>query len=57
MIVGALLSKTDKRGESSRTTEMLANQDVQIDAEQVFGQYSVWRDLYCIMQCPGPHPW
>ncbi|KAJ5737280.1 uncharacterized protein N7483_002405 [Penicillium malachiteum] len=49
-----LPSRTDKRGKSSVTTRMLADRDAQIDAEQVTGQYSVWRDVYRVMRCPGP---
>lgn len=33
---------------------MLADRDAQIDAEQVSGQHSVWRDVYRVMRCPGP---
>ncbi|KAJ5728932.1 uncharacterized protein N7483_003440 [Penicillium malachiteum] len=51
---GPLPSRTDKRGKSSVTTRMLADRDAQIDAEQVSGQYSVWRDVYRVMRCPGP---
>lgn len=51
---GPLPSRTDKRGKSSVTTRMLADRDAQIDAEQVFGQHSVWRDVYRVMRCPGP---
>ncbi|KAJ5737221.1 uncharacterized protein N7483_002346 [Penicillium malachiteum] len=51
---GPLPSRTDKRGKSSVTTRMLANRDARIDAEQVSGQYSVWRDVYRVMRCPGP---
>jgi hypothetical protein len=51
---GDLPSKTDKRGKSSITKRMLADRDAQIDAEQVTGQYSVWRDVYHVMRCPGP---
>ncbi|KAK2810293.1 hypothetical protein FQN50_003024 [Emmonsiellopsis sp. PD_5] len=46
--------KTDKRGTSSVTKRMLAEQDAQADAEQTSGQPSVWRDVYRIMRCPGP---
>jgi hypothetical protein len=46
--------KTDKRGKSSVTTQMLTDRDAQIDAEQVSGQHSVWPDVYRIMRCPGP---
>lgn len=46
---GPLLSGTNKRGKSSVTTRMLADRDAQIDAEQVSGQQSVWRDV------PGHH--
>ncbi|BCR97246.1 uncharacterized protein AKAW2_30565S [Aspergillus luchuensis] len=38
-------SRTDKRGETSVTKRMLAGRDAQIDAEQVSGQPSVWRDV------------
>ncbi|KAJ5471821.1 hypothetical protein N7539_008764 [Penicillium diatomitis] len=38
---GPLPSRTDKRGKSSVTTQMLADRDAQINAEQVSGQYSV----------------
>ncbi|CAG8885997.1 unnamed protein product [Penicillium salamii] len=51
---GPLPSRTDKRGKSSVTTRMLADRDAQIDAEQVSGQHSVWRDVYRVMRCPGP---
>ncbi|KAJ5998521.1 hypothetical protein N7451_006331 [Penicillium sp. IBT 35674x] len=51
---GPLPSRTDKRGKSSVTTRMLADRDALIDAEQVTGQHSVWRDVYRIMRCPGP---
>ena len=51
---GPLPSRTDKRGKSSVTTRMLADRDAQIDAEQVSGQYSVWRDVYRVVRCPGP---
>lgn len=51
---GPLPSRTDKRGKSSVTTRMLANRDAQIDAEQISGQHSVWRDVYRVMRCPGP---
>ena len=33
---------------------MLADRDARIDAEQVTGQRSVWRDVYRVMRCPGP---
>lgn len=51
---GPISSRTDKRGKSSVTTRMLADRDAQIDAEQVSGQYFVWRDVYRVMRCPGP---
>lgn len=51
---GTLPSGKDKRGKSSVTTRMLADRDSQIDAEQVSGQHSVWRDVYRVMRCPGP---
>ena len=47
-------SNTDKRGKSSVTTRMLADRDARINAEQVTGQHSVWRDVYRVMRCPGP---
>lgn len=46
---GPLLSGTNKREKSSVTTRMLADRDAQIDAEQISGQQSVWRDV------PGHH--
>lgn len=51
---GPLPSRADKRGKSSVTKRMLADRDAQIDAEQVSGQHSVWRDVYRVMRCPGP---
>ncbi|KAJ5110347.1 hypothetical protein NUU61_001604 [Penicillium alfredii] len=33
---------------------MLADRDARIDAEQVSGQYSVWRDVLRVMRCPRP---
>ncbi|KAJ5111804.1 hypothetical protein NUU61_001434 [Penicillium alfredii] len=51
---GPLPSRTDKRGKSSVTKRMLADRDAQIDAEQVSGQHSVWREVYRVMRCPGP---
>jgi hypothetical protein len=51
---GPLPSETDKRGNLSVTTRMLADRDAQIDAEQASGQQSVWRDVYRVMRCPGP---
>lgn len=45
---------TDKRGPSSVTRRILAEQDSQIDAERVSGHPSVWRDVYRVMRCPGP---
>lgn len=51
---GRLLPSSDKRGNSSATEDMLAERDVEIDAEQASGQQSVWRHVYRIMRCPGP---
>lgn len=50
----SLSSRNDKRGKSSVTKKRLAERDVQIDAEESSGQYSVWRDVYRTMRCPGP---
>ncbi|KAJ5291476.1 hypothetical protein N7478_000727 [Penicillium angulare] len=50
----SLPSRCDKRGKSSVTKRMLADRDAQIDAEDVSGQPSVWRDVYQKMRCPGP---
>ncbi|KAI9036760.1 uncharacterized protein KD926_001338 [Aspergillus affinis] len=47
-------SRTEKRGKSSVTTRMIADRDAQIDAEQISGHHSVWRDVYRVMRCPGP---
>ncbi|KAK9612677.1 hypothetical protein V6Z94_010212 [Aspergillus fumigatus] len=44
----------DKRGPTSVTKGMLTERDAQIDAENVSGQRSVWRDVYKKMRCPGP---
>lgn len=42
----SLPTSTDKRGKSSVTKRMLA--------EQTSGQHSVWRDVYRVTRCPGP---
>lgn len=47
-------SRYDKRGKLSVTKKTLAERDVQIDAEESSGQYSVWRDVYRTMRCTGP---
>lgn len=36
------------------TKRILAEQDTQVDAEDVSGQPSAWRDVYRKMRCPGP---
>ncbi|GAA93055.1 hypothetical protein AKAW_11167 [Aspergillus luchuensis IFO 4308] len=33
---------------------MLTERDARIDAEDVSGQHTVWRDVYKKMRCPGP---
>ncbi|GFN21441.1 uncharacterized protein AtWU_11250 [Aspergillus tubingensis] len=43
----------DKRGQTSVTRRMLHARDAEIDAEQVSGQPSAWRDVYRVMRCPG----
>ncbi|GCB28273.1 hypothetical protein AAWM_11158 [Aspergillus awamori] len=43
----------DKRGQTSVTRRMLHARDAEIDAEQVSGQPSTWRDVYRVMPCPG----
>ena len=51
---GSIFSGKDKRGKSSITTQIFADRDAQINAEQVSDQYSVWRDVYHVMRYPGP---
>jgi hypothetical protein len=51
---GALSSGTDKRGRLSTTKARLVDRDARINAEQLSGQYPIWRDIYCVMRCPGP---
>ncbi|GCB27611.1 hypothetical protein AAWM_10496 [Aspergillus awamori] len=43
----------DKRGQTSVTRRMLHARDAEIDAEQVSGRPSAWRDVYRVMRCPG----
>lgn len=47
------LPGTDKRGHSSVTRRMLNAREVEIDAENFYGQPSVWQDVYRVMRCPG----
>jgi hypothetical protein len=56
--------KTDKRGSSSTTQQMLTELATQLDAEQESsGQPSIWNKVYSLMRCPGspchlgPHCW
>jgi hypothetical protein len=45
----------DKRGSTSATRRMLAQRDLQLDAEQeISGQPAVWQKVYTLMRCPGP---
>lgn len=50
---------TTKRGSkrgSSATKRMLADRATQLDAEEESsGHASVWRDIYALFRCPGPH--
>lgn len=48
-----LSRRGEKRGTTSVTKTMLAERDVQIDAEQSSGQYSPWRNVYRKLRCPG----
>lgn len=43
----------DKRGQTSVTRRILHVRYAEIDAEQVSGQPSTWRDMYRVMRCPG----
>jgi hypothetical protein len=56
--------KTDRRGFSSTTQQMLTERATQLDVEEASsGQPSIWRDVYAVMRCPvqscnlGPHCW
>jgi hypothetical protein len=47
--------KVGKRGFSSTTQQMLAERDLQVDAEEGnFRQPSIWQNVYSLMRCPGP---
>jgi hypothetical protein len=47
--------RTGKRGYPSATQQMLAERDLQIDAEEGnFRQPSIWQEVYNLMRCPGP---
>ncbi|ODM18800.1 hypothetical protein SI65_05417 [Aspergillus cristatus] len=51
----ATLSRSgEKRASTSVTRRMLAERDTQIDAENVSGQASAWRDVFRKLRCPGP---
>ena len=41
----------EKRGTTSVTKGMLAKQNAQINAKNVFGQPLVWQDVYIMMYC------
>lgn len=44
-----------KRGYPSATQHMLAERDLQVDAEEgMSSQPSIWQDVYNLMRCPGP---
>lgn len=45
--------KGDKRSGASVTNKMLADRDNRIDAKQICGERSPWRDVYKKMRCPG----
>jgi hypothetical protein len=47
-------SRGEKRASTSVTKRMMAERDAQIDAENVSGQASAWRDVFRKMRCPGP---
>ena len=47
-------ARGSKRG-SSATQQMLSERAAQLDAEEESsGQPSIWREVYALMQCPGP---
>jgi hypothetical protein len=51
-----LLQGPNQRTRASTTNQMLAERAAQLDAEDVSGQPSIWRDVYALMRCPGPPP-
>jgi hypothetical protein len=49
------VSKSGTKRGSSATQRMLSDRAAQLDAEEnSSGHPSVWRDVYALMQCPGP---
>jgi hypothetical protein len=50
----SLSRRGEKRGPSSVTQRMLADQEAQIDAESISGQPSAWRGVYKLMRCSSP---
>lgn len=49
------MKKRDKKGPVSIPQRMLAERELQLNAEEESsGQPSIWREVYSLMRCPGP---
>ena len=53
---GAPSRQGTRRGYPSTSQNMLSERAMQLDAEEeASGRPSIWRDVYNLMRCPGPH--